>query len=81
MKRLLLFLAALVLASCDDPVNARRTLEDSGYSSIELTGGQVFGCSKDDGTATGFRAKNPVGRKVEGVVCCGFVFKSCTVRF
>lgn len=29
---------------------------------------------------TGFVAKNPAGKRVEGVVCCG-VLKACTVRF
>lgn len=82
MTRLLLgTLFAITLAACDDPVNARRALEDSGYSDIELTGGELWGCSDSDGTTTGFIAKNPAGRKVKGVVCCGFAFKGCTVRF
>lgn len=28
-----------------------------------------------------FVAKNPQGKPVSGVVCCGLAFKACTVRW
>lgn len=80
MKRLIL--AALLLAGCGaDESNSRRTLESSGYTEISITGWAPLTCGKDDTFSTGFTAKNPQGRRVSGVVCCGLVFKGCTVRF
>ena len=59
----------------------RNALYSAGYTDVALTGYAYFGCGKDDTFATGFRAKNPQGNRVEGVVCCGFVGKGCTIRF
>jgi len=78
MKTLTMF--ALILLACTDEGATRKTLLDSGYSDITLKGYQPLACSQDDSYSTGFTAKNPTGRTVSGVVCCGF-FKSCTVRF
>jgi hypothetical protein len=72
--------AALLLTSCTDASSTRRTLEDSGFTDIRVGGYAFFGCSKDDTFSTTFSAKNPQGRAVNGVVCCGLL-KSCTVRF
>lgn len=60
---------------------ATQTLEKAGYSNIEIVGWDMFGCSEDDFSATQFRATNPVGVQVEGTVCCGFIFKKCTIRY
>lgn len=80
MKKLLTILPILLLASCTDETNSRRTLDNSGYTDIHIKGYELFGCGKDDTFSTGFTAKNPQGKTVSGVVCCGFL-KSCTVRF
>lgn len=75
-------LAAMVLlASCTNEDDTIRTLRSSGYTDIVTTGWEPMSCSKDDTFETGFRAKNPTGQWVRGVVCCGLVFKGCTVRF
>jgi hypothetical protein len=55
-------------------------LEKSGFTDIQTTGYVWMACSDDDGTHTGFLAKNPQGVIVEGVACCGWM-KACTVRF
>jgi hypothetical protein len=74
-------LALLLLASCTDEEASRKALYSAGYTDVALTGYAFFGCGQDDTYATKFRAKNPQGNRVEGVVCCGFFGKGCTVRF
>ncbi len=79
MKRALMVLAALMV-SCTSEDGTRETLEKSGFSDIEVGGYAPFACAKGDAFQTKFTAKNPLGRRVEGVVCCGWL-KDCTVRF
>ncbi len=81
MKRLILVLALLLggVSGCSDEDAARSALLDEGFKDIQITGWE-FGCAKDDGTCTGFHATGPTGRRVTGVVGCGYVFKGCTVR-
>lgn len=73
-------LLALSLVACTDEANSRNALENYGFTEIQFTGYQYFGCSDSDSFSTGFKAKNPQGRNVSGVVCCGY-YKACTVRF
>jgi len=73
-------LIALVAAACSNEPSSRRALTAYGFTDIQLTGYQLFGCSEDDIYHTGFVARNPQGNIVEGVVCCG-ALKNCTVRF
>jgi hypothetical protein len=76
-----LLLLPLLLVACADSSGATRALRSSGFTGITITGWSPMSCGKDDTTSTGFRAKNAKGDVVEGVVCCGLVFKNCTVRF
>lgn len=58
-----------------------RILKSEGYENIEMKGAAFWGCSEDDSVfaSNNFSAtKN--GYKVEGMVCCGLLFKGCTVR-
>lgn len=71
----------LALAGCTDEANTVRTLDSAGYTEIQTTGYSWFECGKDDTFHTGFRAKNPAGKVVEGTVCCGMWSKGCTIRF
>lgn len=80
VTRALLLLSILALA-CTDNEGASRALHGSGFTDITLTGFSFGSCGKDDGSSTGFEAKNPQGERVSGVVCCGLIFKGCTVRF
>jgi hypothetical protein len=59
---------------------AKRILQESGYSSIAITGYRWFTCDKNDYFHTGFSAVGPSGRRVTGTVCKGMVFKSSTIR-
>lgn len=63
-----------------DAARTMTTLQNAGYSDIETTGHRYFACGQDDWYTTTFTAINPIGRSVEGVVCCGML-KDCTVRF
>lgn len=72
---------AVALISCTDESSARKTLEAHGFTDIKTTGWSPFVCGKDDTTETGFEAKNQAGQRVTGTVCCGLIFKGCTVRF
>ena len=84
MKKLLALAAVLAtttLSGCTDEASARRTLNASGFKDVQITGYEWFSCGEDDASHTGFIATNPNGARVSGVVCCGLVFKACTIRF
>jgi hypothetical protein len=80
MKNFILILGILALSGCTNPDNAKRVLEEQGYTQIEITGFEPFACDENDTFSTGFIAVNPFGKKVSGVVCSGFL-KNSTIRF
>lgn len=71
----------LTLSSCTDEKEAQRILTANGYTDIEYTGRAWFACSESDTYATGFRAKGPTGKSIEGAVCSGLIFKNSTIRY
>lgn len=75
------FILAALLTACTDSGKASRTLENAGFSDIELTGYRGWSCGEGDDTCTGFRARGPSGRIVTGAVGCGYWGKGCTIRF
>lgn len=77
-----LFVVFFVVAmtGCTDADGARSVLLDQGYSNIEITGYEFFGCGEDDTYQTGFEATAPSGRRVVGIVCKGLLFKGSTIR-
>ncbi len=82
MKRVILFIAAIALATqltaCTQPELANEILTREGYTQIEIDGYAFWGCGENDTYRTKFSAiKN--GYQVEGVVCSG-VYKGATVR-
>ncbi len=79
-KPILTILSLFLLTACTDDDASRRTLDDAGYTNIQLTGHKFFECGKDDTYSTGFKAKNFHGKSVDGTVCCGFWGKGCTIR-
>ena len=79
MKKLILIAAIAFLAGCTQPDTAIRALSASGYTQIQITGYNFFGCDEKDSFHTGFTAKGATGQTVEGVVCGGF-FKGATIR-
>lgn len=82
MKHKLAIAAALFLAGCSDPNEARRTAESYGFKNVQTTGYRWTGCGKDDDVRTGFTATAPSGQQVTGVVCSNWspFGKSSTVR-
>ena len=68
-----------VFAACTNPSETRRTLRDAGYENVKTHGHAAFACGEKDVTSTRFTADNPRGRRVRGVVCCGWA-KGCTIR-
>lgn len=82
LKAIIIALLAPLTIGCTDESGAKGALESQGFTDVVITGyAGPFSCGEDDFSTTGFRAKNNAGNIVEGVVCCGLVFKSCTVRW
>jgi hypothetical protein len=66
-----------------DEAESRRVLEAHGFTAIQFTGFELWGCGRQDWQHTGFRARGVDGSAVAGVVCCGGSTgcgKACTVR-
>lgn len=81
-KLIAMCFAMCLMAGCmSSDSDATQTLRNSGYSNIKTTGLNPLSCSEDDFTRTGFVATNPSGQRVAGTVCCGMIFKGCTIRF
>ena len=83
MKKLglaVLLASAIMFSGCTDKVEAKRVLKQQGYTNIDFTGYSWMGCSKDDAYHTGFIAVLN-GRRIEGTVCSGLLFKGSTIRF
>lgn len=81
MKKLWCVVMVLMALGCTDEHSTRRALDAEGMTEVEVTGYDYWACGGDDWFHTGFTATNPQGRRVDGVVCCGLVFKNCTVRW
>ncbi len=81
MKAAILLALALLATGCNEP--AEQALRAQGYKSFQLGGPVLLSCGRDDSSATSreFTAVRQDGTQVSGVVCCGLVFKGCTVRF
>ncbi len=79
MNKLIVLATIFLLAGCTQPEKATRALEAAGYTQIDITGYNFFGCDEKDSFHTGFTAKGSTGAPIEGVVCGGF-FKGATIR-
>lgn len=89
MKRLLATLACLCMcvAACStNDGDATRTLDDEGYTDIQVQDRGIMasweGCDEKDGAWYSVSATNPKGKHVNMLVCCGgsLSLKGCTVR-
>lgn len=80
MKRIALALFVLISACDVSTGDAQRTLGNLGFSDVKLTGHAWFSCGDDYTFSSKFEAKNPNGKTVDGVICCGML-KACTVKF
>ena len=68
------------LLACTNDDASKEALQKAGFTEVRTEGYAWTGCGEGDDYATKFRAKNPQGVVVTGVVCCG-MWKSCTIRF
>lgn len=61
---------------------AYQAVEDEGYTNIREDGTAIFGCSEDDSilVSRNITATNSNGKDVNLAVCCGLIFKGCTIR-
>lgn len=66
---------------CVAPDEARRVLEQQGYTEIQTGGYAFWACSEDDRIRTKFTATSPSGHRVSGAVCSGLLLKNSTIRF
>lgn len=80
-KMLIYFLVVLILSGCTNNDDTVKTLRQAGYTNIQTHGYAFFACSKDDFSATEFTAITQNGVQASGAVCCGLIFKNCTIRF
>ena len=71
--------AVLLCCACTAPDTAYDALHGAGYTTINITGYEFFGCAQDDQFHTGFTAIGPGGASVSGVVCSSFL-KGATIR-
>lgn len=82
MKALIL-LATVFLVGCSGSSEKVLTvLQNDGFEYIELTGNAWLGCSDDDFVFASYHfaaTKNSKG--MTGTVCCGLIFKGCTIRY
>ena len=80
---------ALGVASCGEfvsPSVAVSAAEMAGFTNVSVVSKSGImpewsGCSKGDAVAFHMNGKNPIGKEVSFLVCCGLVLKGCTVRF
>lgn len=93
MKKIIpILILCLLLAGCEiDTTNipnepskskAYMAVEDEGYTDIVEGSSIWLGCSDDDSVfeSKEITAKNSNGKQVTLKVCCGLIFKGCTVR-
>lgn len=82
MKKFLLFsMMALSATACSNSNDAHKALESQGFTDIQTTGYSFLACGEDDFYSTGFVATNPQGKRVNGTVCSGLLFKNSTIRW
>lgn len=80
MLGIAVFVCALWSRDCEDREGAHRALKGAGFTEIELGPWKWLACGSGDVFNNSFKAINPRGQRVSGVVCCG-LWKRCTVRY
>ncbi len=64
----------------DEPT-ARKQARAMGFANVKTFRDYAwFACGTGDWSGTPFTGTNANGQPVDGVVCCGLLFKACTVR-
>jgi hypothetical protein len=78
---LVLLVMLFAMTSSNTP-NYAGIVESQGYTNVNIGESAWMGCGKGDSVLSSvhFNALGVDHKPVSGVVCCGLVFKSCTVR-
>lgn len=77
----LIFFMACGAANCGDPdPKLKASVESQGMTDVKIGDWSPMSCG-DDSISRDFKAKNQKGIDVKGTICCGLVFKNCTVRW
>lgn len=69
----------MIMAGCTQKDSARKTLEQAGYTQIEITGYRPFMAAENENFSTGFKAIGPTGKQASGAVT-GAWLKGNTIR-
>lgn len=61
---------------------ARQAIESAGFRDAKLGGADALACAEAE-SSRHFVATNPLGKRVEGTVCCGLtgLARGCTLRW
>lgn len=71
----------LLLSGCTvSDATVVRVAEANGMRDVEPGRWAPLSCGRGDSLRSSFHAKNAQGKPVQGVVCCGLLWKACTVR-
>lgn len=78
----LVLLVMLFAIGGSDTPNYAGIVQSQGYTNVNIGDSAWMGCGKEDSvfTSVHFNALGVDRRPVSGVICCGLIFKSCTVR-
>ena len=71
---------SLFLFGCNTAESSKQILLEQNYKNVNITGVNLFACSKDDLFRYNFTAVNSSGQPVRGVVCSA-PLKGYTIRF
>lgn len=81
MKKLGVALVGLLLGCTVSDETLKRVVESNGLHDVQRAGWAPLSCGRGDGLRSHFTAKTAQGKVVRGTVCCGRIFKDCTVRY
>lgn len=78
-----IFLLASAAENCKDTPDPKlqRAVESQGLTDVKIGDWSPMSCGQGDNISRSFTATNQQGHKVKGTVCCGLVFKDCTLRW
>jgi hypothetical protein len=82
LRTFLFGLAIFALGGCVvSEGKAAEVLVGAGFKPVRFLGYQFGVCGEDDVKNIGFIATNFKGQEVRGTLCCGGLFKGCTIRY
>jgi hypothetical protein len=89
-RHIFAFSIAYMISACGFTIGdsvAYNTMENAGFTDVKIVARHELtpswnGCSESDSIAFEVRATNPTnGKRVNAVVCSGWLFKAATIRY